>query len=139
MIKNCNVGVKGLVCVKDKCLVVLKGIGTASYWDIPGGRIDDDESLEETLKRELSEELPSLTTYTVSDVVGAYRLSRNIHGDKGLVLIFYKVEAQPFEVELSSEHDDYLWVTKETLPRLLESGHTVEKGYYEAIAKVLKV
>jgi 8-oxo-dGTP diphosphatase len=137
MIKDFNVGVKGLVCVGNTCLVLKKGSGAEAYWDIPGGRIDGNESLAETLQRELSEELPSLSTYSVLEVVGAHRLSRDILEGKGLVLIFYKVEAEAFNVSLSDEHTDYCWVTKETLPSLLNSTCSIERGYYDAIARVL--
>ena len=139
MIKNCYVGVKGIVKVGDSVLVLKKGSGDGAYWDIPGGRIDDNETLEETLKRELSEELPTLGVYTIGGVVSAYRLSKNIDDDKALVLIFYKVEAEPFDVTLSHEHSAFTWMTKETLPELLTSGTPIEKGYYNAFTRALEL
>ncbi len=139
MIKTCYVGVKGIVKVGDSVLVLKKGSGDSAYWDIPGGRIDDNETLEETLKRELSEELPSLRGYKIGDVVSAYRLSKNIDDDKALVLIFYRVEAENFEVTLSEEHAAFQWVTKQTLPELLTSPTSIEKGYYNALTRALEL
>ncbi len=137
MIKDCNVGVKSIVCVDEKCLVLQKGTGESAYWDIPGGRIDDNETLEETLRRELSEELPSMWKYTIGDVLGAYRLSKDIVDGKALVLIFYSVKAEPFEVILSDEHSDYKWVTRDTVSELLSSDTHIEMGYYDAITRAL--
>ena len=122
----------------DSVLVLKKGSGDGAYWDIPGGRIDDNETLEDTLKRELREELPSLGEYKIGDVVSAYRLSKNIDDDRALVLIFYRIDAEPFEVVLSDEHTAYRWVTKETLPELLTSGIAIEKGYHNAIPQRLR-
>ncbi len=135
MMKDFQVGVKGLVCVNDSCLVLKSAQG---FWDIPGGRIDDNETIEETLQRELNEELSQIGAYTMKDIVHAYRLSKNIADDKGLLLLFYKVETSPFEVVLSDEHQDFMWVTKETLQELRVGDTPIESGYFEAIKRVLQ-
>jgi len=137
MIKDFHVGVKGVIKVGNECLVLQKGTGSDAYWDVPGGRIDNDETLENTLSRELNEELPSLKKYKVCGVVGTYRLSKNNIDDKGLMLIFFSVEAEDFTVELSSEHVDFKWVNKENVSELLKSDILIEKGYYDAIVKAL--
>jgi 8-oxo-dGTP diphosphatase len=137
MIRDCHVGVKGIVKVADKCLVLKKGTGENAYWDIPDGRIDDDETLEETLSRELSEELPGIINYKVGSVLGAYRLSKDIDDNKALVLIFFSVDAEDFEVKLSSEHSSFRWVNKENVSELLETNIPIEQGYYDAVAKAL--
>ena len=135
MVRDCYVAVKGLICVGDSLLILQKGLNENSHWDVPGGRLNDNESLDEALVRELSEELPTLKSYTVSGIVGAYRLMESVD-DKALIFIFYKIKAQKFEINLSSEHVAYRWITKETLPNLLNSKHKIEKGYYDIIAKV---
>lgn len=138
MIKDCHVGIKGIVCVGEKCLVLQKGNGVDAYWDVPGGRIDDDEALEETLTRELREELPSIKEFSIGGVIGAYRLPKNIVDNRGLVLVFYKVVAESFEVVLSDEHAEYRWVTKETVSDLLNSSVAITSEMYTYIAKVLE-
>lgn len=137
MIKDFNIGVKGIIKVKDKCLILKSVKNESPYWDIPGGRIDDDESLEDTLKRELSEELPSLGKYSVGKILNAYRLSHDLKDGKGLLLVFYEIEADDFDVKLSSEHVEFKWVSQNDLPDLLTSEVPIEKGYYEALKNAL--
>lgn len=136
--KTFQVGIKGVVRVNNACLV-LKATSPdgREYWDIPGGRIDSDETILETLTRELKEELPGIGAFIFGEAIEAYRLPRDISNDLGLVLIFYAVHAQPFEMHISNEHQDYRWVTKETLPELLTSTVSIELGYYTALEKAL--
>ena len=138
MIKDCHVGIKGIVCVNDACLVLQNGSGAHAYWDVPGGRIDNDESLLETLTRELREELPSIKEFSIGEVVGAYRLPKNIVDNRGLVFIFYKVDAESFDVTLSNEHAGYRWVTRETVSELLNSDVSITPEMYSYITQVLE-
>ena len=139
MIKEFNVGVKGVIRVGDKCLVLKCVRGENQYWDIPGGRIDDNERIEETLKRELSEELPTLGEYHVGSILNAFRLSHDLKDGKGLMLLFYRVDAKPFEVTVSDEHFDFVWVTKDTLGDLLKDPKvSIDRGYFEALQNALR-
>ncbi len=138
MIKDCHVGVKGIVCVDDRCLVLKKGVADEAFWDVPGGRIDGEETIEETLLRELHEELPTIGIFEIKEIVGANRLSRNLEGERGLVLIFYNVDAEKFDVTLSPEHTDYKWVTKESLFELVNSDVSITPELYGFLEKVLE-
>lgn len=137
MIKDCNVGVKALLFVGEKCLIVKRVETTHEYWDVPGGRIDDDERLMETLERELREELPTIRNFRVGEIVGAYRFSKNITNDRGLVLLFYKVEAENFEIVLSDEHTEYKWITKENIEELSDSQFSIEPELLALVKKVV--
>lgn len=46
----------GALIIKDKRLLLVNGLGSDVYWT-PGGKSEHDELAEETLKRELKEEL----------------------------------------------------------------------------------
>jgi len=143
-IKNFNIGVKGVI-VKDKKVLLLKrdmGNGQV-FWDVPGGRIDDNEDILETLKRELLEELPSIGKFKIKEILHSYRLPRDIKEDLGLVLLFYKVNAEDFQVKLSNEHCDYRWFDKEMLNGIhvgvsVEVEY-IEQGYKDACLKSLLV
>jgi 8-oxo-dGTP diphosphatase len=137
MIKNCQVGVKGIVKVGDSVLVLKKRNPALAYWDIPGGRIEDAETLEEALRRELSEELPQLTEYTIDDVVSAYRLPFDPEGNVGLVFVFFLVRAQSRDIGVAPEHEGFEWVDEQSLPTLKESEYEIQPKHYEALTRAL--
>jgi len=88
-------------------------------WESPGGRIDGDENFEQTLRRELVEELPGIEVKSIGELQGTHRLQGDIEHDTGLVLLYYLVGAAlPVEVVMSDEHESYIWVNSlEDLPR----------------------
>ena len=130
MVKDFNVGVKGIIIVDDRCLVLESSQG---YFDIPGGRVDDNENLQQALIRELDEELPSIPDFKIGRLVHASRLSKDLPNGKGLALLFYKVETKSFEVKLSQEHKAFRWYSKDELSALLESDVKIEPDYYQAL------
>jgi ADP-ribose pyrophosphatase YjhB (NUDIX family) len=94
MEKLFNVGVKGIVHTHEGYLLLRKVLNNGEeFWDTPGGRINDDESFDEALKRELQEELPGIMIDSVGHLEGVFRVSRDIKKDIGLVLLYYSVEA----------------------------------------------
>jgi 8-oxo-dGTP diphosphatase len=138
MMKKFHVGVKGVVKVGDACLILKKDTKDGrGFWDVPGGRIDDAEQIFETLARELREEVPSMGAYTVGSILGALRLPIDVIPETGLVLIFYEVEAEAFEVVLSEEHSAYRWITRETLKELQTDGPTIKPELYAILEKML--
>ncbi len=116
--KKFYVGVKGIVRDKRGILLLHRDYKSGDYWDIPGGRIDNDETFEETLKRELSEELPGCKLISVQKLEGAHRLLKDIENDTSLVLLYFLVDAQlPKEITLSEEHESYIWIkSKDEIP-----------------------
>nr|WP_042195713.1 NUDIX hydrolase [Paenibacillus camerounensis] len=52
-----HIGVYGICMVNEKILVIRKSLGPyTGQFDLPGGRLEESESLEQGLKREFSEE-----------------------------------------------------------------------------------
>lgn len=111
--------------VKEGKVLVLranKAQGRRDVWEMPGGRINDDETIEQALVRELTEELPNIKNIKIHEILHAHRLARDIDGDKSLVLIYYRVTAD-FEnnkPEISEEHVDWQWADSETATALAE-------------------
>ena len=106
MIRQFDIGVKAIIKIDDTFLLLKK----EDFWDTPGGRVDDNESLEETLRRELAEELPGIVVKNIGRVLHATRLDGLLFGDHGLCLIWFAVEADfPQGVQLSNEHESYRW------------------------------
>lgn len=123
--KQFNVGIKAVI-VQDNKVLLLRKASDNPFWELPGGRINDNESIVDALTRELTEELPNILNIKIGEIVDAHRLSKDIKPDLGLVLIFYKVSAE-FEgdPQISEEHDQYKWLTKEEALTLAdEASHT---------------
>lgn len=116
--KKFFVGVKGIIYDEPRGVLLLKH--EKGFWDVPGGRIDGDETIEQTLAREVAEELPGATLKSVYKLENAFRLQKDIVDDTSLVLLYYLVEVNlPSEIKLSDEHTDYLWVkTRQEIPDL---------------------
>jgi 8-oxo-dGTP diphosphatase len=127
--KKFHVGIKALVRNDEGKILVLKvnpkelkdnrhGV----YWDLPGGRIKQGDSIEETLRKELEEEI---------DYFGEIKNPKLFHGSIanieipvddekfGLCLFVYTCEIEDDEIKLSSEHTEYKWASVEEAKKLL--------------------
>lgn len=110
--KNFNVGIKGVIRREDGAVLLLKKNNEKAFWEVPGGRIDGDESIEQTLRRELAEELPGSTNVRVKRILTAHRLPFDISDSVSLMLIYFEVEVTlPKLIKISEEHSDFKWVT----------------------------
>ncbi len=113
---NLQVGVKVLLRnSEDKYLFLRRAAPFQSgsqKWDIPGGRIEPEESLEAALRREVQEET-SLTLESVDRLLAAQDIfvaAAPVH----VVRLTY-VGTASGEVTISDEHDDYVWMSKEEI------------------------
>lgn len=109
-----QVGVKALIKNREGEYLFLRRttkLATDSNdtsWDIPGGRINPEESTLDGLKREIKEE----TGHTISSIprlIAAQDIfvePKNMH----VVRLTYIIEEDVPEVQLSSEHDAHQWV-----------------------------
>jgi len=137
------IGIKSVIVNVNlnKTLVLLKidQLGR-QYWDIPGGRINDGENPEDTLERELQEEIVNIgKNYTIKQFLSNFRLNRVLNDGNGLFLIFYKVETDLEFIELSLEHLSYKWVSLEDLSLLEQDSSTyIESGYLKALKQALE-
>ncbi len=123
--KKFNVGIKAVVRRKDGGVLLLKKNNQESFWEVPGGRVDDDESIEETLMRELQEELPGISRIHVNRILCADRLPKDIAEDLGLILIYYEVFCVlPVPIQISREHSEFKWI--KSLDEIALNGGTLK-------------
>lgn len=84
-----------------------------AYWDLPGGRIQKDETVISTLEREVEEEtgLTGLEKpVEVGMVLSNIRIPLGGDNSVGLILDIYSVQApESAAINLSSEHVAYDW------------------------------
>ena len=96
----------GIIFKDDKIFLARrkKGKSLENKWEFPGGKIEDNESEVQALKRELIEELGM--TIMVMDKLGS-----NIHNYKShtIKLTAYKCEFISATFKLT-DHDKYSWV-----------------------------
>ncbi len=137
--KSFNIGVKAII-VRDSSILLLKRVkNDGYYWDMPGGRIDGDESFEEALERELIEEIGGISDIKVGKLTSVYRLPFDVENAHGLVLIFFKVSAKIFKIILSNEHAEYKWVRREELEKFLEAESDMQELRQKAVREALVV
>ena len=80
------------------------------HWDIPGGRIDSTERLEQALAREIAEET-NLTLSGVPQLIAAQDIlvpAKDLH----VVRLTYVANAHG-EIAVSDEHQEYAWMTQD--------------------------
>ncbi|HVX48043.1 MAG TPA: NUDIX hydrolase [Candidatus Saccharimonadales bacterium] len=114
------IGIKALIENKQGELLLFKADvskhrkNKEPYWDIPGGRIDEDETdVLDTLKREIYEEtgIKEVVSHEFfTAVISNHQIPK---GDKlyGLALMIYKVSIpEGSQIRMSQEHVAYEWV-----------------------------
>ena len=116
---NLQVGVKVLIKNNDDAyLFVRRKIQVSTdknqtSWDIPGGRINPDETLDKALQREVKEEIGySLTAIpTLISAQDIMVLSKDLH----VVRLTYTTKEDVSDITLSDEHDDHVWLSLDKL------------------------
>ena len=81
----------------------------AGFWEFPGGKIENNETPEVCLKRELIEELG--ITVTVGKL---FMENQHDYGDKIIMLMAYLCELISGDISLK-DHDKFAWVEKTEL------------------------
>jgi len=105
------------------------------FWEFPGGKIEKGESHEDSLKRELMEEL-----HMEVEVIEYYDSVKYDYGDFAIELIAYTCSFRNWNLSLT-DHDLYEWVMPgETLnwklspadiplvKRLVDEGYSLKKN-----------
>lgn len=112
-----TVHVSAAVIIKDKkILCVQRNSNKFDYisnkWEFPGGKIEENELSEETIKREIKEEL-SLTIKVNGFLVQVDYL----YPDFRIIMDTFLCEIVSGEIQLN-EHIDLKWLSKSELPYL---------------------
>jgi 8-oxo-dGTP diphosphatase len=132
------VGLKGVVTLDDKVLLMKKEDQLGKmFWDIPGGRMEQEETIHQALEREMKEEIPTINGFKVGELMLAYRLDRDLKDGSGLMLLFYELEAEPFEASVSEEHLEFKWFTLQELDTIADSDTYIGEGYLQAAKRSL--
>ena len=96
----------GIIKKKERILIARRKAGKhlAGYWEFPGGKLEENETPEDCLKREIREELG------IEIRVQAYFMDIIFHyPEKSICLLVYRAEYLSGEVALT-DHDKAEWV-----------------------------
>lgn len=100
-----------------------------SYWDIPGGRVLNGHTIQETLRREVEEEtgLTALESFEPIDTVVSNIEIPLKGGQKvGLVLSIYNCLLRDTDnIRLSEEHTEFSWFSPKEAAHLLSHKYPV--------------
>ncbi len=99
------------VLIRDgagRCLLLKRSIsskGNPGKWDLPGGKLDPGENLEQALLREAIEETG--LTISLTRVLGA---AESEAPARRVAYLIFEGRITSGQVKLSEEHEDFSWV-----------------------------
>lgn len=124
-----HLGVKAIIRNQEGKVLLLKvnteklSNTTEAYWDIPGGRVQRNSTVEETLQREIEEEIG---IDQIANVKPFSMVLSNIRiplqpTDVGLILAIYTctIDTQA-PIQLSDEHTEAKWFEVSEAAKLLQ-------------------
>lgn len=85
-------------------------------WHMPGGKVENEESIEQAITRELEEEL-SLKAINVGGYSGVHHDYKSGEENHRTVFVYVKAEGAP---KLNPENDAYKYLTIDEIPDYLE-------------------
>ncbi len=119
---------KIIVESEDNQVLILHDI--KGKWDVPGGRLNNGESWEQGLARELQEET-GIKDFTLKSVMGVENwvnqdINRATYG------VFFHVKTPVKAIDLCDDHNDFRWIVNEEqvskLPFFSEKMRNLIKG-----------
>ena len=112
-----EIGVKGVIRdLKNGGVLLLER--PTGLWELPGGRMRVGEKPDETLQRELTEELPGVGEVVVGKLVGVQATEFRLPSRSALMLFVYLAQARPADLSVSDEHLSARWTTAAQLPKM---------------------
>jgi 8-oxo-dGTP diphosphatase len=126
------IAVNGMIHKDGKFLIVKRSeneIGYPGKWQIPGGKLESKETLQQSLEREILEEV-NLKIKNIRYLTDFEFTRPDSYHVVGIVFL---CDWASGEVKITDAHTDYKWITVEEakdydlIPRMLEQFKTAEE------------
>lgn len=105
------------------------------YWDVPGGFIQPYESFEQSVKREVKEELG--VDIVIKKIIGIYTDRYDYEGVIGPAFcIMVAGQLSSFDLVPGDDAEDYAWFTKKDILQQKIAFPSVKKGIADHLASV---
>lgn len=123
MEKKMFFSIKTLIIRNNKFLAVYNFENGRKLWDLPGGKMEFGETAEETLKREIFEELGiEINPIKVIDTWN-YMHDHNCQ----ITGIIYFSEMKTDKIRISEEHNGFDWIGFEEINKIFSKDFLLEK------------
>jgi ADP-ribose pyrophosphatase YjhB (NUDIX family) len=135
---NVIFGQKAFVINSKKQLLILKRKEEqvyVGYWDVPGGKLDDEDDLLAAISREIKEET-GLKLVKIILTLSSSKFIGNLAPDKPLVLRNIYLCSAKGKIKLSPEHSEYKW---EEIGNLKRYKFPEDKDFQWVLANLAKV
>ena len=104
---------KAIIQKNEKFLILKRSEEEKNLWEIPGGRMEYGETLENTLLREVKEE--TNLEIIPGEIITSWDLIEDHRQISGVI---YHCTIKSGEIQLSHEHKYYQWITTAELDKL---------------------
>ena len=119
--------VKGIFCKDGKILFAKDHKGK---WELPGGKVEFNETIEGALKRECEEEL-GFKNIQIRGIIDAWTFSSTVNDiDCHFIVLVYECDADEIIIKPSDEHEEHAWVPLSEINKL-----NMRDGYRESVKK----
>jgi len=127
-----QVSIKGLLCRNNKILVLKTATKKGTY-ELPGGRMDFGESVEEAFQREIKEEL-GFRKVRIGNLINTWSFTDVRNGtDHHFIMFDFEIFTNESKIKLSGEHIEYKWVEKDEFEDM-----DMREGHKESLRKYFK-
>jgi 8-oxo-dGTP diphosphatase len=123
-----QISIKGLLC-RDNKVLLLKTTRVGRY-ELSGGRINFGESVEQTFKREIKEEL-GFKKIEIGGLINTWSFTNIRENINYHFIVFdFEIFTDESKIKLSDEHTEYKWVGVNEFENL-----DMREGHKESIRK----
>ena len=135
---NVIFGQKAFVVKGNKILIMKRKDADvfSGYWDVPGGKLESEDTLFEAIEREIKEE-SGLELKKILLMMSTSKFTGSM-GDHPIIFRNIYLCLAEGEVKLSNEHSEYLWVESEDLKNYKFPEDPDLQSVLKRVPKILK-